>query len=904
MNHLYYRTRGNSDPHGKPRVFFASHPADFECYFNSTVEMLQRYNNCAVWYEDAADLLPDEELRSQLGEMQLVVIPVTTRLLTRSNRAMELVYPFALERHIPVLPLMMETGLDELFTRRFGDLQYLQPENSDPTALPFEQKLEQYISGVLVGEGLAQQVREAFDAYIFLSYRKKDRKYAQELMRLIHQNKQFRDIAIWYDEYLVPGESFNDAIRKALEKSELFTLVVTPSLLERGNYVMQEEYPAAQKSEKPILPVEMVKTSKIGLYFSYKKIPKTVRPQRGAELNGSLLEHLHRVALTENDSDPQHNFLIGLAYLDGIDVEVDNQRAASLITSAAETGHEAALRKLVSMYETGKGVERDYHVGAAWREKLVEVLRERYRESGSEEDYRSLFRALRKLGESLQALGKPDKARAPYEEMRMLAQQAPLEDTRRDLSIICGKLGDIEESQGRPEQAKKWYEIYMGFAKPLAEETGTEDAQRILAVSYHHLGNIERALCRLEQAKKWYEKCFAIFETLASETGTVEDRRDLSTSYEMMGTIENALGRPEQAKTWYEKNRAIFEALVEETGSADVRRGLAISFEKLGNTEKALGRPEQAKVWYHKSLDIFQMLAEETGTVEARRSLLVSYNKQGNIENALGRPWQAKAWYEMGLALSETLSEETGTVESRLDLARSYLSLGDIEKELGWPEQAKEWYEKYCEINEMLVKKMGIVALHQNLGISYERLGDIEKALGRPEQAKEWYEKSWEIDEMLAEEAGTVELRQNLGISYRKLGDIEKALGRPEQAKAWYEKSLALFEALAKETRTVDARRNLSISYNMLGDIEDALGRPKQAKAWYEKSLTIDEALAEETGTVQAYDNLAVTCYNLGTTGCIDHLRRAYDIWSRLAEQCPQVASYAKNRDIARRRLE
>ena len=67
-----------------------------------------------------------------------------------------------------------------------------------------------------------KKVRAAFDAYIFLSYRKKDRRYANELMKLIHSHPQCRDIAIWYDEFLTPGENFRVNIEKILKTSKLF----------------------------------------------------------------------------------------------------------------------------------------------------------------------------------------------------------------------------------------------------------------------------------------------------------------------------------------------------------------------------------------------------------------------------------------------------------------------------------------------------------------------------------------------------------------------------------------------------------------------------------------------------------------------------------------------------------
>ena len=81
-------------------------------------------------------------------------------------------------------------------------------------------------------------------------------------MRLIHENEAYRDIAIWYDEFLVPGEGFNEAIKAAFEKSSLFAMAVTPHLEEDGNYVMRVEYPMARdRQEKDknyeIVPVEM-----------------------------------------------------------------------------------------------------------------------------------------------------------------------------------------------------------------------------------------------------------------------------------------------------------------------------------------------------------------------------------------------------------------------------------------------------------------------------------------------------------------------------------------------------------------------------------------------------------------------------------------------------------------------
>ena len=242
MADFQYITKDDSSPQGKPRVYFTAHPDDYQIYFEEIRQDIFKRQNCVIFYLDGntqPDKVDDYELR--LGEMQLFVVPVTTKLLMTPNRAMDVEIPFAASRHIPVLPLIQESGLNELFQKRFGSMQYLDKYDTDPTVIPYHEKLTKFLESVIIGDELVQKIRAAFDAYVFLSYRKKDRKYAQELMRLIHLNPMCRDIAIWYDEFLTPGEDFNDAIEEAMKKSKLFALAVTPNLVNEVNYVLTTE---------------------------------------------------------------------------------------------------------------------------------------------------------------------------------------------------------------------------------------------------------------------------------------------------------------------------------------------------------------------------------------------------------------------------------------------------------------------------------------------------------------------------------------------------------------------------------------------------------------------------------------------------------------------------------------
>jgi len=390
MPTFLYKTKENPNPKGKPRVYFTCHPDDFERYFVKICEDIFKAHDCVIYYtENMAEEIDEVYKEGDLAQMNLFVIPVTFKLLSQPNRAMNSDFCCAKEHNIPVLPIMMESELDEIYSKedKFGELQYLYPYTKDLTAISYEEKLKKYLESILISSKMVYRIRKEFDAYIFLSYRKKDRHYANELMHLIHSNYEFRDIAIWYDEFLMLGESFRENIGKVLNQSKVFVLLVTPNLLEepngKPNFVMEQEYPIAQAKEMTILPVEMAKTSRFKLKRKYKGIKGFINPYNKELLCLRLTNALQEAKVYKHANTPEHNYLIGLAYLNGIDVEKDNKRGIKLITSAADANYGEAIIKLYNMYMHGEGVSVDYKKAISWAERLVKLCKELYGEEDS-----------------------------------------------------------------------------------------------------------------------------------------------------------------------------------------------------------------------------------------------------------------------------------------------------------------------------------------------------------------------------------------------------------------------------------------------------------------------------------------------------------------------------------------
>jgi hypothetical protein len=133
-------------------------------------------------------------------------------------------------------------------------------------------------------------------------------------------------VGIWYDEFLKPGENFNEQIDFFLQGSDLFVLAVTPSLLENGNYVERVEYPQALEYDKKILPIMLSPTATDELKSHYKGLSGVVDitdenfDEKFNEAIGALPELLEEDIL-------EHKYNVALAYLNGIGVELDLRMA-------------------------------------------------------------------------------------------------------------------------------------------------------------------------------------------------------------------------------------------------------------------------------------------------------------------------------------------------------------------------------------------------------------------------------------------------------------------------------------------------------------------------------------------------------------------------------------------------
>lgn len=786
-------TRGGSTPKGKRRVYFTCHPKDFDKYFQKVCDDIFKTQDCAIYYTaDMSAPIPEQYVESDLGQMNLFVVPITYALLTEKNRAMDfdLAYAMRDDVSIPILPLMMENGIDFFYEKKFGNRQYFSPYSQDLSAIGYEEKLKKYLSSILLDDGTIDRIRKAFDAYIFLSYRKKDRNFANELMKQIHQNPLYRDIAIWYDEFLTPGEDFEENIHKAFDISKLFALLVTPNLVNEKNYVQTTEYPLARKSGKKILPAEWVDTDKKLLKEQYPDIPQCVNGKDQAELDKGIADALKTIALQSNDNDPEHCYLIGLAYLDGIDVEINVPYAIELITSAAEKEYPDAMDKLYRMYLDGDRVKIDYNAAKKWAQKLYE-----FELKTNGEKHLDTLSIQNNLAYIYCMLGKYKKALELNQNTHAYFCE---EFGERDPNTLTS-LNNLAATYIKLKDYKKALELFQK-AYNLCCEIGSENNKDTL-VFLNNLACIYRGLNDCEKSLELNQKVYAL---CCDELGewhpkTLISLNNLATSYCEIADYEKTL----------ELDKKAYALRCETLGSKhpdtlDSLNNLANIYCKLGHHKKALELGDKAYI-----LRCEVIGKEHPATLISLCTLSDIYCKLGNYEKAL----------ELGEEAYALACEVLG--EKHPDALTTINNLACIYGDIGYNEKAIELGDKaYILMREVCGEKHpNTITSLCNLVFTYVDTGDYEKALIFGERAYNlWFEIKG------AKHQNTLTALHIIAYIYGKIGDYKKALELDKKVYALRCETLG-----AKHQDTLAALNDLAFSYIRIGDNNNALACSKKA---------------------------------------------------------------------------
>lgn len=876
MSFITWHTRGNASALGKLKIWFCAHPDDVKQYLKPISENIYdiNYFDWAIWYDKELSEDYDNDFFKGLGRMDLFVVPVTKKLLCEPNRAMDVEVPFAIENHIPILPLVQESGLIEQFNKKFHNLQYIDTADKD-----FKEKLKNYLCQNLTEGDLIDRVKGNFLKYIFLSYRKKDRAFVSKIMSGIHSRPCFRQVAIWFDDFLKPGENFDEQILEEIDQSDAILLLVTPNILEDNNYVLTCEYVEALKREKLILPVEAQETDDEEYRTKYYTLPKGVPIDNIEEILSILEKQLE--SIKDAKSSPESNYLLGLAYLNGIDVEKNYEYAVEFLQSAAAGGSATAMEKLSNMYIHGNGVAFSYSSAIYWKKALTQHYADVYNDLCDEKSAVNYI-------DSLRAYAK-------------LFRDACM--TEQEMESHIHRCRVCEEISSRFPHSF-WFKRDLFEAYMAASQT------------YIAQGALERAL-------EYVNKAQSIGESLDAMEGGVFNAYNTATTFAKLGEIHQEKGEYALARKNYHEAIKCAQKIVtvslpkakdpsiEEKNEPilphDVERAIihliTLCWTSLGDIAMEENNEDEAKYYYHDAERSLLGYSIGNSNLNLTDSIVYLFSRILKLYCAENNQYKAIAYCEKGLLICGVAKEDSWHpsllikgISLILEIEKTYEKYALIEKKneairlrinlleyLATKTKSASHLQEYCNFcgwyatnesrngkdelaNQYRIKAISVLqeygeALPKDVANEYLYRFHYETSKGMVlckdlHAAIDHSQKALELCS-----SGTLEDAESRLVNvYETLFDIYIDMGVTEKALEYIQKACMICSATQESCNSLVMKRKLSILTEKLAafylENEDA----EQAREFMLYSASLSNEIFQVQRDAQSYDDLLHAC--------------------------------------------
>ena len=792
MATLKYKTISNTTIRDKSKVFIYCHSNDLE-KFNLITQDIFKINNCSIWYFE--DHIVNQEYDNDLSKMDLFVFILSNESFNDEN--LIYIYKQIKKNKIPFLPIIVNKVNLEKYNLFFENAQYLDYVQTD-----YFEKLKVYIDQVLVSENEVNDIKGEFDAYIFLSYRKKDRNEVEKLISKIHENEVCRDVAIWNDDFLIPGEDFNDTIKDALLKCDVFALAITPNMVNEENYVLSTEYPLAVKNNKLIIPVELIETNKEEINSKLSNLPKLVVSDK--ELTEELLNVLNKLSTKEKDKTPLHNYLIGLAYLYGVDVKKDYDLAFKLIKDAADNSLLVANRKLSIMYRTGLGLDFDYKKALPYQVRAQELSFKEYENNPTLDNLMTAYWECQYCADAYNEFENHAKS-LEYKQIALsiLENSSFKEETIYQQIVSLNDIGGALNTLNRPNEAIEAY----NKAGALIDSYNIENKDITKLVSLEGIGDIYYNNIYYSAAKSYYEKIIDILNNLDLNDEILRYKVLKATTSYRLGVINNKLNDPQNAFNHLKVAFDLMKVIIQENGTMVNWRNYIAIYVELGEVYNRWNQLDNAIVFYNESIRMADYLINKGIVVHDFKRLKSSaliglgdiYTKQKKYPSA------EEAYLKMYEIIKER-HEQINNARTLEDLASTsykirnfYYSIEDYVKA-----------DTYLFVSYSLKQKLAFSTNHIEHFRSFESIledmGDMYLRKGLIDEAKEYYKYSLKIAENLIEVNRNINTQFDLASRYLLMSKYAS------ESKDYLLKSKKLYEEILKDNPNhQDSIRDLEI---------------------------------------------------------------------------------------------
>ncbi len=457
----------------------------------------------------------------------------------------------------------------------------------------------------------------------------------------------------------------------------------------------------------------------------------------------------------------------------GLRSEYELQRDAAARAAQKAGGMEARLLMAEALLQEALALQRlGDRPGAGER---FAKARELFEESANR---RGVAEALRGLGALRVEEGRPDEARALYEEAialdRALGNEGGIAETTRRLGVLYYESRD-------DTQAAAYFQRALAAMTRLRNRRGTADI-------HHAEGRLLTRQGDLPGARRLYERALAIQRETGYEQAEAKTLQGLA-------LLAGREGNLAAARAHYERALAI------QRGNGD-RQGIAIVLHNMATVLFELGEFESARRAREEAMAIARRIGDREGMARGLRGLADIERQRGDLE-------QARVHYGEALAIYRELGSRENEMAMLHETASTLLLQGKVREGLAMLEEPLA----FCREKGARAEEAAVLV---ERGRGRRLLGDLA---GSRKDLETALAASREGDPRGAGEALTL-----LGLVHRDQGDLASAERLLNEA-------LAIYRSRGNRSGAASALFGLGTVLARRGDAAGARARHEEARA-------------------------------------------------------------------------
>lgn len=321
--------------------------------------------------------------------MDIIVLVVTNKFLMNSttNVGLNIDFKIAKENKLIVLPILIESNLQNDFNSYVAHYHFIDKNNST-----YNQQLKEFFDKNFNVYIRLIETKNPYKGKVFISYRKKDKIQLIKLLDFISNLNYFDSLEIWYDEYLIPGEKYNEIIDESIKNCDFVLFLITENCLEKNNYIETIEYPKAVEYEKKIIPVTFNDVKMPYINEIYRGLEEIINlNENSKELEQRIRDISNLTTIFVNELTAEEMGVLAIDYLDNQKLNKNNSKRLELLFSSAKRRYYPAMYILGNLYLEGIILQKNLDKAFYWLDKSLQIVLQKFDNSYNRPEYESVI---------------------------------------------------------------------------------------------------------------------------------------------------------------------------------------------------------------------------------------------------------------------------------------------------------------------------------------------------------------------------------------------------------------------------------------------------------------------------------------------------------------------------------